>query len=42
MEINKELFDTMDQFELNDLSALNERDNHFEQSELTEESCNRL
>ncbi len=41
LEINKELFDTMDQFELNDLSALNERDNHFEQSELTEESLNK-
>lgn len=41
MEINKELFDTMDQFELNDLSALNERDNHFEQSELTEESLSK-
>lgn len=41
MEISKVLFDTLDQFELNDLSALNEMDNHFEQSELTEESLSK-
>ena len=37
VEIGKVLYDTLDQFELNDLSVLNEMDNHFEQSELTEE-----
>ena len=41
MEVNKVLFDTLNQFELNDLSALNEMDNHFEQSELTEESLSK-
>lgn len=37
-EIDKVLFDVLDQFELYDLSVLNEIDNHYEQSELTEES----
>ena len=41
MEISKVLFDTLDQFELIDLSVLNEMDNHFEQSELTEESLSK-
>ena len=41
MEISKVLYDTLDQFELNDLSVLNEMDNHFEQSELTEESLSK-
>lgn len=41
MEIGKVLYDTLDQFELNDLSMLNEMDNHFEQSELTEESLSK-
>ena len=41
IEINKVLFDTLNQFELNDLSVLNEMDNHFEQSELTEESLSK-
>ena len=41
MEISKVLYDTLDQFELNDLSVLNEIDNHFEQSELTEESLSK-
>ena len=41
MEIGKVLYDTLDQFELNDLSVLNEMDNHFEQSELTEESLSK-
>ena len=35
-EIQKELFDLLDRFELEDLSHLNEVDNHYEQSELTE------
>lgn len=41
IEIGKVLYDTLDQFELNDLSVLNEMDNHFEQSELTEESLSK-
>ena len=41
MEVNKVLFDTLNLFEFNDLSALNEMDNHFEQSELTEESLSK-
>ena len=39
-EIDKTLFDTMDRFELDDLSFLNEVDNHYERSELTEASLN--
>ena len=38
LEIEKPLFDTLDAFELEDLSHLNEVDNHYERSELTEES----
>ena len=38
LEIDKALFDTMDRFELDDLSFLNEVDNHYEHSELTEAS----
>ena len=38
MEIEKELFDAIDRFELDDLSFLNEVDRHYEQSELTEAS----
>ena len=38
MEISKELFVQFDQFELDDLSFLNEVDNHYEHSELTETS----
>ena len=36
MEIEKSLFDMLDGFELEDLSYLNEVDNHYEHSELTE------
>ena len=38
LEIEKSLFDTLDTFELEDLSHLNEVDNHYERAELTEES----
>lgn len=38
MEISAELFHTFVQFELDDLSFLNEFDNHYEHSELTEAS----
>ena len=38
LEIEKPLFDMLDSFELEDLSYLNELDNHYEHSELTEES----
>ena len=34
--INKELFELLDCFELDDLSFLNEMDRHYEHSELTE------
>ena len=40
LEISKALFDTLDRFELDDLSFLNEVDNHYERSELTESSLN--
>lgn len=40
MEIAKEIYDTFDRFELDDLSEMNEADNHYESSELTEESLN--
>jgi len=40
-EIDKSLYDTFDSFELEDLSMLNEFDNHTEHSELTEASLNR-
>lgn len=40
LEIGKELFDQFDRFELDDLSYLNEVDNHYEHSELTEASLN--
>ena len=40
MEIGKALFDVLDRFELEDLSFLNEVDNHYERSELTEASLN--
>ncbi len=38
--ITKELFDALDRFELDDISIMNEMDNHYEHSELTEESLN--
>lgn len=40
LEICKALFDTLNRFELDDLSFLNEVDNHYERSELTEASLN--
>lgn len=40
LEIKKELFDLLDGFELEDLRHLNEVDNHYEHSELTEASLN--
>lgn len=40
LEIDKELFDLMDRFELDDLRHLNEVDNHYEHSELTETTLN--
>lgn len=41
MEISKELFDSLDRFELEDLSYMNEVDRHYEQSEQTEASLNK-
>jgi len=41
LEIDRKLFETFDSFELKDLSFLNEFDNHYEHSELTEASLNR-
>ena len=41
MEIQKDLFDTLNQFELDDLSILNEWDRHIEHYEQTEQSLNR-
>ena len=38
IEIDKVLFETLNRFELDDLSYLNEVDNHYERSELTEAS----
>lgn len=40
MEIQKELFDMLNQFELDDLSILNEWDRHIEHFEQTEQSIN--
>ncbi len=40
LEIDKALFETLNRFELDDLSFLNEVDNHYEHSELTEASLN--
>lgn len=40
LEIEKILFETLDRFQLDDLSFLNEVDNHYERSELTEASLN--
>ena len=37
IEIDKALFETLNRFELDDLSFLNEVDNHYERSELTYE-----
>ena len=41
MEIEKELFDVLNRFELDDLSILNEWDRHIEHFEQTEQSLNR-
>lgn len=41
MEIDKALFDAFDEFELDDLSFMNEVDRHYEHSEQTEASLNR-
>ena len=41
MEIDRALFDAFDEFELDDLSFMNEVDRHYEQSEQTEQSLNR-
>ncbi len=41
MEIGRELFEALDQFEREDLSFMNEVDRHYEQSEQTEASINR-
>lgn len=41
LEIEKPLFDLFDQFELDDLSYMNEVDRHHEASEQTEASINR-
>lgn len=38
LEITEELYQALNEFELRDLSFLNEVDNHYEQSELTEAS----
>ena len=38
MEIDNELFEALDQFELDDISFMNEVDRHYEQSEQTEAS----
>ena len=41
MEIDSELFEALDQFELDDISFMNEVDRHYEQSEQTEASLSR-
>ena len=41
MEIVRELFEALDQFELDDISFMNEVDRHYEQSEQTEASLAR-
>lgn len=41
MEIDRTLFDAFDRFELDDLSFMNEVDNHYEHSEQTEASLNK-
>lgn len=41
MEIEKDLFDVLNRFELDDLSILNEWDRHIEHFEQTEQSLNR-
>ena len=41
VEIKKEIFDAMDRFELDDLSEMNEYDNHIEHSEVKEITLNK-
>ena len=41
MEIDCELFEALDQFELDDISFMNEVDRHYEQSEQTEVSLSK-
>ena len=41
IEIDSELFEALDQFELDDISFMNEVDRHYEQSEQTESSLSR-
>ena len=41
MEIDNELFEALDQFELDDISFMNEVDRHYEQSEQTEASLSK-
>lgn len=41
LQITKELFEVLNQFELDDLSVLNEWDRHIEHFEQTEQSLNR-
>ena len=41
MEISRELYELLDKFELEDLSMMNEFDNHWEHEELTEASLER-
>lgn len=41
MEIQKDLFDMLNRFQLDDLSILNEWDRHIEHFEQTEQSLNR-
>ena len=40
LEIGRELFDALDQFELDDLSHLNKVDNHYEHISLSDEELN--
>lgn len=40
MEISRELFETLNQFELDDLSHMNEVDNHYEHIRLSEAELN--
>ena len=40
--ITKEVYDAFDKFELEDLSILNEYDNHIEHSEIYEETLNKI
>lgn len=41
VEINEEIFKALDEFELDDLSELNEYDNHIEHSEVYEHTLNK-